>query len=285
MRQLRPLVAHSYRMALRPFIHVITRRFDGPAQPLANALAATLRNDITTEEKAWIARIASLREELVSSSAEISIVDYGAGSPDLSPTDAEMYRGKVVTRTVGAVCRSGSKSHFWALLLFKLIREYRPTTCLELGTCLGISAAYQAAALKLNQGGRLVTLEGASSLASLAERHLEALGLDNVSVAVGRFRDTLPKVLHQLRPIDYAFIDGHHAENATLAYFSEIAPFLSDRAVLVLDDISWSEGMRRAWKAIEADKMVRTSVDLQRMGICMFDSRAQGKRCFRVPMV
>jgi hypothetical protein len=66
-----------------------------------------------------------------------------------------MNRGKVVTRTVGEVSKGASKPYFWSLLLFKLIRKFRPSICLELGTCLGISASFQAAALKLNGIGKI----------------------------------------------------------------------------------------------------------------------------------
>ena len=98
-------------------------------------------------------------------------------------------KGRVITKAIGDACKT-SKSHFWSFLLFKLIREFKPSTCLELGTALGISACYQAAALKLNQAGNLTTLEGADSLALIAKQHFQALGLDNVRVVIGRFQDT-----------------------------------------------------------------------------------------------
>jgi predicted O-methyltransferase YrrM len=85
-----------------------------------------------------------------------------------------------------------------------------------LGTCLGISTSYLAAALKLNLAGSVVTLEGAETKARLAAQNFRELGLSNVCTIVGRFQDTLDDVLE---PIKFAFIDGHHEESATLAYF------------------------------------------------------------------
>ncbi len=196
-----------------------------------------------------------------------------------------MYQGRVVTRTIGDVCQGASKPYLWSLLLFKLIREFRPATCLELGTCLGISTSFQAAALKLNRQGRIITLEGADALASLAKQHFQSLGLDNASVVSGRFQDTLDKVLSQHGPVDFAFIDGHHDEKATLAYFDQIFPSLSQRAVLVFDDISWSNGMKRAWRALETDQRVKISLDLTVLGICVTDSTLERKRNFKIPMV
>jgi len=246
---------------------------------LADALSSVLENSTSREEKQWIDRIESLREALNASSSEISIVDYGAGSSGLNLSREEMYQGRVVTRTIGEVCRTASKPQKWAFLLFKLIREFRPSICLELGTSLGISTAYQAAALELNHRGRIVTLEGAESLASLARENFTKLGLERVDVVVGRFQDNLGGVLRQQAPVDFAFIDGHHDEEATLAYFEQIAPFLAENAIVVFDDISWSKGMERAWNTIIGDKRVRVSIDLFSLGICIVaDSPGEKQR-------
>ncbi len=239
---------------------------------LANAISATLKSYVSAEENVYINRIESLRTELNASSAEIVVTDYGAGAPSCRLTAEGMYQGRVTTIAVRNVCQHASKSRRWGLLLFKLVREFRPSACLELGTALGISAAYQAAALELNHHGRIVTLEGAESLALLARENLEKLGLEEASVRIGLFQDTLEEVLFECAPVDFAFIDGHHDEHATLAYFEQIFPFLSEGAVLVFDDISWSQGMRRAWTTIAADERIKVCVDLFKLGICIIES-------------
>ncbi len=252
---------------------------------LASALRETLTNHLTPEERQWVARIESQRKRLHASSAEIAIQDYGAGAPDLDLTDGAMSQGRQVTATVGEICRNASKPYFWSLLLFKLVRAFRPAVCVELGTSLGISAAYQAAALMLNQRGRLVTLEGAEPLVTRAQMLLHELGLENARVVLGRFQDTLDQILDDLKSIEYAFIDGHHDEKATLTYFEKIWPFLSRKAVLVFDDISWSSGMQRAWRAILTDRRVNMAVDLRTMGICIVDKGSESKRGLRIPLV
>ena len=52
-------------------------------------------------------------------------------------------------------------------------------------------------------------------------------------------------------------IDGHHDEQATIAYFEKFIPYLSKNSIIVFDDISWSDGMRRAWNTIEKNEMVK----------------------------
>jgi len=254
------------------------------SKSLAKVFRETLHNRPAPEEKVWIEKIESLRSKLNSSTEQVTLMDYGAGSPEGegSIADHKACEGKVKTKMIGEVCRIASKPYLWSFLLLKLIREFRPLVCLELGTCLGISASYQAAALNLNQSGRIVSLEGAESLARLAEGHFQTLGLDNVDVVVGLFQDTLKSVLEENRPIDYAFVDGHHQEEATIAYFREILPFLSERAVVIFDDIAWSEGMKRAWIAIKAHEKVKICVDLASVGICIIDSSITQRLSFRM---
>jgi len=203
-------------------------------------------------------RIEAARAQLEASLEEVEIVDYGAG-PDGTRTSEEMVRGVRVRRAVAEVCRSSSKPPAAAALLFDLVRRRRPEKCLELGTCLGISAAYQAAALTLNKRGSLITLEGAPALAERAGKVLDELGLaERVDVRVGRFRDLLPAAVGA-GPFDLAFVDGHHDEAATLEYFREIAPVISSNGMMVFDDIGWSKGMQAAWRTIRSDQAIASS--------------------------
>jgi predicted O-methyltransferase YrrM len=219
-----------------------------------HALEAVLNAEYSPREMERIRAIEALRRRL--------LVSFSA----LEAGDAEARSGITVARAA-----LSSKSAFWARVLLKLVRELEPGTCLELGTNMGISAAYQASALKLIGAGRLITLEGEEPRARLARRNLERLGLDNVEVVLGRFQDTLPAVLRDCGPVDFAFIDGHHDEVATRAYFDLIASHCSRSSVIVLDDVSWSEGMKRAWAVIRHDPRVRVSVDLRVLGLCAME--------------
>jgi predicted O-methyltransferase YrrM len=248
------------------------------------SVRAALEGLFTLEEKSWIDRIEHLRTKMNASTKQITRTDYGAGNPDSNWTQDEMRVGIEVMDTLGHISQVVSKPAFWCLLLFKLIRTMRPSSCLEMGTALGVSAAYQAAALRLNRHGSLVTLEGATSLADIARNNFQQLCLDTVEVVVGRFQDTLTNVLTNRQPVDYVFVDGHHDEQATLAYFEQILPFLAEEALLVFDDITWSEGMRRAWNTLAKDRRVDVTVDLGPVGLCVVDSSIAGHRYFSIPL-
>ena len=87
----------------------------------------------------------------------------------------------------------------------------------------------------------------------------------------GRFADTLPGVLAELHPIDFAYIDGHHDEHATIEYFEMLRPHLAPTAVIVFDDIHWSPGMSRAWDVIRRAAAVTVAVDARRVGIVVVE--------------
>ncbi len=279
---IKQIVKRTYRYQAEIKLSQLRNTKKPEADKIVNAVHDALKNNLDPEEKKWVSRIEEKRRVLSNSSTKISITDFGAGKPELSLTESEMYQGTTRDTTVGETCQIASKPYFWSLLLFKLVREFKPSSSIELGTCLGISGAYQASALKLNKSGRLTTLEGAKSLASLAEKNFQQLGLDNAHVVSGRFQDNLDRVLTENKPIDYAFIDGHHDEKATISYFEKFIPHLSKSSIIVFDDISWSDGMRHAWENIEKNKIVKISLDLGVMGICVLDENIDEKYSFRI---
>lgn len=250
---------------------------------IGDALYESLTHAISAEEQELITLIEQRRSFLLSSDKEIAVIDYGAGSSSSNRTKEEMEKGVQSTALVANICKA-SKPAFWATFLFKLIRKLEPSSCVELGSCVGISASYQASALKINEKGKLLTLEGSPEIAKIANETLESLNLQNASVVTGPFHETLKGVLESSKPIDFFFNDGHHDHDAVILYFNEALPNLSNEAVVVFDDISWSPGMRKAWIEIEDDKRVTASIDLQTIGIALVGNNLAAKEKFRIPL-
>ena len=242
----------------------------GPLAAVFRAIRLTVKPDLPPEEQAWISRIEGLRSELAASQEQISVaLPY--------PTAKEKFG------VVGEITRLRSVRPVWGHLMFNLVRALRPLISLELGTAVGLSGAYQGAALDLNGGGRLLTLEGSAGVSSLAARNFAQLGLARVEGRTGLFRDTLAPALEDLRLVDFAFIDGHHDENATVAYFEQILPYVPTERVVVFDDINWSEGMKNAWQVIQQHERVATAVDVRKLGICLIGDGRQPKQAFQLP--
>jgi predicted O-methyltransferase YrrM len=185
---------------------------------------------------------------------------------DGSLGDVELYDKR---DTISSACKV-SKHAKECLLMYHLIRIFKPKTVIELGTNVGISSAYQAAALSVNgPEGRVVTLEASLYRLRLAKRLHRTIGLENVSYVQGLFSETLGQTLNDLGTIDFAFIDGHHQYQPTLDYFEAICKHAQPYALFVLDDIRWSDGMLKAWSQIQKDKRLSLAVDLNSMGICV----------------
>ena len=240
---------------------------------VVEALKASSIGRPSAAEKAWIDRIELLRELMLRSPQPLEIVDFGAGAGS-EFDNGEFDTKHTTTRTLGAMSKASKPPH-GAYRLFRFVRALKPASALEMGACVGVSAAYQAAALELNGSGRLITLEGADVLATRSARTLEELGLDQrAKVIEGRFTDTLDGALAELKPIGMAFIDGHHIESATVDYMNAILPFAADEALLIFDDINWSEGMRKAWTTIADDPRFALTVDLGATGLAVLSASA-----------
>jgi predicted O-methyltransferase YrrM len=179
--------------------------------------------------------------------------------------------------TVADACRSskkGRQAHF----LYLLVREFGSSRAVELGTNVGISAAYIAAALRENgDGGTLTTLEGSPYRMRVARDLHTHLRLDNVRYCGGNFDDTLANILADIGPLDFAFIDGNHNREPTLNHFRQICEHASEDAVLVFDDIRFSEGMKSAWNVIRQDAKVALALDLGSLGLCVVGEAASGE--------
>lgn len=240
-------------------------RVDHPqARSLATALRHAVRERVSASEEQAIAVLEQRRVQMLESTQLL----HTPGSDWSGDPDDERF----LEEQVGEITRGASKDRASALLLFSLVRAWRPRAALELGTCVGISCAYQASALRLNgDGGRLWSCEASSARIGVARTVVAELGLGEVVELVwGRFQETLAPTLAGLpAPLDYAFVDGHHDEDATWAYFEQILPAASAEAVLVFDDIHWSEGMEAVWARIARDARVALAVDVGDMGICL----------------
>ena len=219
----------------------------GAADPVARALRDTARRRPDDASRDWIERIEAERAHQRSSSLPLS-----GGSDTRS--------------TVGEVTRRASVPPLRAALLFHLVRAVDARRCLELGTCVGISGAYIAAAMQLGGGGRLVSLEGHPDRADVARDTWGRLGLEGAEVVVGRFHQTLPGVL--AGPVyDLVFVDGDHDGRATVGYVTAIREASHPGTVLVLDDIDWSRDMREAWSQLRAGLTGSLVCDLGRVGL------------------
>lgn len=168
---------------------------------------------------------------------------------------------------IGSAIRKFGVPESKAGLLFRLARHFKPATILELGTSVGISSMYLAAACP---DSRLITLEACPESAAIARQHHQAAGIQNAEVIRAAFEESLPVVLQEMPRIDFVYLDGNHRYEPTLRYFRMIKECLHENSVVVLDDIRYSEGMQRAWEAICRDEQTCPTLELRNLGIVFF---------------
>jgi caffeoyl-CoA O-methyltransferase len=146
-----------------------------------------------------------------------------------------------------------------ARLLEALIVVGGARVVLEIGTFTGVGALTMAAALP--EGGRVTTLEVDAENAAIARRHIDASPFGHrVELIVG---DALETIASLDGPFDLVWMDALKSEYP--AYYDAVLPKLSERGVLVADNLF------RAGAALEA-----TVEDAGTVGIREFARRVQG---------
>jgi predicted O-methyltransferase YrrM len=218
--------------------------------------------------------IENLRQKLFRDQTILTIEDFGAGSSI----------NKSNQRSVASIAKNAAKQKKYSQLLFRIVKEYKPKTVLELGTSLGITTSYLAIA---NPNANVTTIEGAKEVAAIAEENFRTLELQNLSdrqtgieLVKRNFDDSLSSVIYYLSSIDFAFIDGNHRRESTERYFQQLISKANNDSIFIFDDIHWSKEMEQAWETIKYHKAVRCSIDLFFIGIVFFRQEFKEKQHF-----
>ncbi len=149
---------------------------------------------------------------------------------------------------------------------------------LELGTSLGVSAAYI-----VRSNHRIVgtTIDRNPLASKMAKERFDRIFPEHrVKFETGLFKDVLPSIVKDMQSIDFVFIDGDHSYEATVENVQKVKPYLSENSVIVLDDIRWSRSMFRAWTQLVEIKDFNYTVDYGRMGLLFKVNNHSSKQHF-----
>jgi predicted O-methyltransferase YrrM len=204
--------------------------------------------------------IEELRKELLQNNNTISIVDLGAGSKASSS----------LSRRISDVARSALKHRKVGQLLFRLVRELKPTQIIDLGTSFGITTLYQA---KVNPEAKILSFEGCPETANVAKENFIKLSANNIQVIEGNIDYTLPEFLETINQLDFVFFDANHQYEPTIRYFEQCLSKAHEDSIFIFDDIHWSPQMTKAWQHICTHSSVSLSVDLFEVGLVFFRKR------------
>jgi predicted O-methyltransferase YrrM len=216
--------------------------------------------------------IENLRKKLLLDKHVLQVEDFGAGP---GSSKRELSKEQPDQRSIASIAGNAAKPEKFGRLLFRMVNYYQSETILELGTSLGISTAYLAAA---NTNARVITMEGAAEIAEIAKRNFKMLELKNIEQVQGNFDETLSSVISKISQIDFAFIDGNHRQEPTEHYFNQLLSRTGPSSILVFDDIHWSKEMELAWETIKKDARVTCTIDLFFIGIVFFNTSFKEKQ-------
>lgn len=208
------------------------------------------------------------RKHWLCNQAKIEVSDFGAGR-----------KGKILpTRQVSQIAHHSLIKPKYGRMLYHIAKHYQCKNILELGTSLGISSAYLALS---NPNHWVTTIEGCKNTADLASETFKNLSLNNLNLLVGRFDDVLPRLLKNNQTYDLVYIDGNHRSEAMQHYFTLLLPHLSEKSMVVFDDIYWNSDMKKGWENIKQHSRVSLSIDVFQMGIVFFHEQ-RAKQHFKL---
>jgi predicted O-methyltransferase YrrM len=242
-----------------------------PARRIHSPFVANLASNILPHQPSLMGqRFEQLRKSLLLSKEEICFDDLGAG-----------FGGKGAARAckpLGYMVRRSARHRREGELLFRLARFQKAQRCLELGTHLGFSGLYQMAGLQ--KDARFITIEGAPEVARVAASHFSQFNF-SPEQHIGDFAQVLPTLkLAEYQP-DWVLLDGNHRYEATLEYANQILPHMPSGSLMILDDIYWSAGMKKAWEELIQDDRISLSIDLFHIGL-LFVNGKQAREHFRL---
>jgi predicted O-methyltransferase YrrM len=220
------------------------------------------------DAKKVYAEVENLRKQLFSDNRIITITDFGAGS----------HINNNRRKKISDIAHNALKPPKLAQLLSRLAADLKPGNIIELGTCLGITTIYLQ---KAAPQAKVYTFEGCPETAGIAKETFKKSGINDVDLITGNFDNNLPEVINNLDKLDFVFVDGNHQKDATLKYFEWCLPKVHENALLIFDDIYWSEGMKEAWNEIKAHPKVAVTIDLFWIGLVFFKP-GQAKEDFLV---
>lgn len=205
------------------------------------------------------AQLNQMKNALLKRRSVVETVDFGSGAGN------NKYKTKRLPLKTIVKQRSQHKSRLE--LLYRLSKSTHPEYILEFGTAAGVSSAYLKSGAPDSQ---MITMEGCSGLAAIAQEVFQQLNLSNIEVEVGNFDVILDDVLKKFTRLDFVFFDGNHRKKPTLNYFYKCLPLAHENTLFIFDDIHWSPEMKESWEEIKRNDEASITIDLFWFGLVFF---------------
>ncbi|WP_144186529.1 O-methyltransferase [Elioraea rosea] len=172
------------------------------------------------------------------------------------------WAGKAMTRSSEQVRSQPRMGRVFAWLA----ATRRPRVIVEVGTAFGISGMYWVAGLEQAGAGEVVTFDPNETWHAIAKGNIARIS-PRATAVPRTMEDAISETLGG-RPVDLCFIDAIHTSEFVRAQLDLILPRLAPGALVLLDDITFSDDMAACWRALAEDKRFRASLALDdRVGL------------------
>lgn len=248
------LMTKIYRRCLSPVGKVKLKRLFEAGQPdqFFKPLNFLFSRELSYEDQQVFDKVETIRQKLASGQGEYYSVTE---------------RAKYKTRTPSQLAYRSSVNSEWGMFLYLCAQSFGARTILELGSSAGISGCYLTSARSCRN---FITIEGSSTLASLAARNISQI-TTQARVVHGFFDEVLETVLSNLPDrVDLVYFDGPKDRLTTLRYFQQLIPYLNTGSIVIFDDIHWSKNMWEMWQTVRQWKGLAYSINAGRFGVCLW---------------
>ena len=202
------------------------------------------------------------RNSLLENKNFIEVTDFGAGS--------RVFKSN--KRQISKIAKTAGISPKRAKLLFRVVNYFQPETILEIGTSLGLATSALSSG---NKNAKIISLEGCAKTQEIAKFQLENSKFQNIEFITTKFEDYFSTYNIKPKTYNLIYFDGNHSKKATLEYFEQLLPSITNETVWIFDDIHWSKDMEEAWKIIKNHPKVTVTIDTFQWGIVFFRSEQE----------
>lgn len=175
----------------------------------------------------------------------------------------------------------------YRIMLYLLVRKYKPDVVVETGVARGISSAYVLSAMHENDKGRLYSIDLPAASASIDDepdrashrytlsdgqthKHYEVGHLvpeylrDRWTLTLEDAKVALPKLLEELGSIDFFYHDSLHTYDHMKFEFETAWPYIKEGGLLLSDDVLWNNAFHEICKRLRRKPAVYRSFGMIR---------------------
>lgn len=143
----------------------------------------------------------------------------------------------------------------------------KPSLIVEIGTALGVSSMFWSAGLEMNKSGKLISFEPNSVWHKIAKKNIEIIS-SKADIVCSTVEKGLNVIKNNNEKIDILFIDAIHTDEAVTFQLELMKPFLNKNALVIIDDINFSENMNKCWMRLSVSTDIISSLEIKgRIGI------------------